>query len=308
MAIPVLLWGAAAALGATGVVKGVEAIGLQSRAKEIGEQAESKYRRNKRLLNDVRDDTNDKFESLGRLKIEIFNNQINHVVQVLKQQKSTSSSIKNFNSMFTIEELRQMETMVQKSLELESGLLQGAAVGVLAGLGAYGSVPLFAAASTGTAISALSGAAATNATLAWLGGGSLAAGGFGMAGGMMALGGIVAGPALAVGGFFLAGKAEEALTEARAYEARVDEAVMQFDLMADTLLALQENANEISTTLEMLVDRFEQVKVDSINDSNIAKMLTVGKAIKAILDYQIMEKDGSAVQGVRHYCSGYLEI
>lgn len=83
---------------------------------------------------------------------------------------------------------------------------------------------------------------------------------------------------------------------------------MQFDLMADTLLALQENANEISTTLEMLVDRFEQVKVDSINDGNIAKMLTVGKAIKAILDYQIMEEDGSAVQGVQHYCSGYLEI
>lgn len=44
----------------------------------------------------------------------------------------------------------------------------------------------FGTASTGTAISALSGAAATNAALAWLGGGTLAAGG----------GGIVAGQAL----------------------------------------------------------------------------------------------------------------
>ncbi|EPB9212345.1 hypothetical protein ACRT7K_000407 [Campylobacter jejuni] len=50
------------------------------------------------------------------------------------------------------------------------------------GAGAYGSVGLLASASTGTAIASLSGAAATNATLAWLGGGSLAAGGFGMAG------------------------------------------------------------------------------------------------------------------------------
>jgi membrane protein implicated in regulation of membrane protease activity len=41
----------------------------------------------------------------------------------------------------------------------------------------------FGAASTGTAISALSGAAATNAALAWLGGGALAAGGGGTAAG-----------------------------------------------------------------------------------------------------------------------------
>lgn len=38
-------------------------------------------------------------------------------------------------------------------------------------------------ASTGTAISALSGAAATNAALAWLGGGALATGGGGVAAG-----------------------------------------------------------------------------------------------------------------------------
>ncbi len=41
----------------------------------------------------------------------------------------------------------------------------------------------FGVASTGTAISTLSGAAATNAALAWLGGGTLAAGGGGMAAG-----------------------------------------------------------------------------------------------------------------------------
>ena len=43
-------------------------------------------------------------------------------------------------------------------------------------------------ASTGTAISTLSGAAATKATLAWLGGGALATGGLGIAGGAVVLG------------------------------------------------------------------------------------------------------------------------
>jgi hypothetical protein len=41
---------------------------------------------------------------------------------------------------------------------------------------------MLGAASSGTAISSLAGAAATNATLAAIGGGSLAAGGLGMAG------------------------------------------------------------------------------------------------------------------------------
>ncbi|CAG0924267.1 unnamed protein product, partial [Notodromas monacha] len=100
-----------------------------------------------------------------------------------------------------IDELKEMESMVLNSLKLEAGLLAGTTGGALAGFGAYSSVGLLASASTGTAISGLSGVAATNATLAWLGGGSLASGGFGMAGGMIALGGIVAGPALAIGGF-----------------------------------------------------------------------------------------------------------
>lgn len=48
---------------------------------------------------------------------------------------------------------------------------------------AMGVATTFGVASTGTAISTLSGAAATNAALAWLGGGALAAGGGGMAAG-----------------------------------------------------------------------------------------------------------------------------
>lgn len=61
----------------------------------------------------------------------------------------------------------------------------------------------FAVAFTGTAISALSGAAATSATLAWLGGGSLAAGGMGMAGGTVVLASVVAIPVVLAGGAFV---------------------------------------------------------------------------------------------------------
>lgn len=88
------------------------------------------------------------------------------------------------------------------------GAAAGAAVG---GLGAYGTLTAaltFGTASTGAAISGLSGAAASSAAFAWLGGGSLAAGGAGIAGGTALLAGIVAAPALllAAGGALLAAR------------------------------------------------------------------------------------------------------
>lgn len=68
--------------------------------------------------------------------------------------------------------------------------LAGTAVGAAWAAGAFTLVGTFGTASTGVAISSLSGAAATTSTLAALGGGSLASGGLGMLGGMCALGGI----------------------------------------------------------------------------------------------------------------------
>jgi hypothetical protein len=70
---------------------------------------------------------------------------------------------------------------------------------VAAGIGAIGSsvfysgtvsiVGAFATAGTGTAIETLSGIAAYNATMAWIGGGTLSAGGLGVSGGIMVLSG-----------------------------------------------------------------------------------------------------------------------
>nr|WP_293100299.1 hypothetical protein [Okeania sp. SIO2F4] len=66
---------------------------------------------------------------------------------------------------------------------------------------------LGAAASTGTAISSLSGAAATNAALAWLGGGTLAAGGGGVTAGAAIVSAISTGGAVvAIAGVGVIGK------------------------------------------------------------------------------------------------------
>ena len=309
MPLPIVLWGAAAALGATGVFKGAKAVGNMKEAKEIGEAAEKKYDKAIDKLEEYKISTNVKLEELGRLKLSVFTEQIKHTVDVIKQSKDASSKLENFGSSISVDELKEMEKMVLNSLKLESGLLSGASGGALAGFGAYSSVGLLASASTGTAISGLSGVAASNATLAWLGGGSIASGGFGMAGGMLALGGIVAGPALAIGGFMLANKAEVALTKAVEYSAEVDDAVAELKLVRTILKGIQKNADEIIYTLNQLVERFELMKVNDNSDPEAFKQMIVNtKILKELLDCKIIDDEGSPIKNIKHTCQGFLTI
>lgn len=84
------------------------------------------------------------------------------------------------------------ETAKKSGIGMGAGVAAGASVATMAPTAAMWAATTFGTASTGTAISALSGAAATNAALAWLGGGALAAGGGGMVAGQALL--ALAGP------------------------------------------------------------------------------------------------------------------
>lgn len=212
MPIPFIIGGIALAAGAYGAKKGYDAKEDYDSAKRINREAEKIYDNAKNKLEEAREETQNTLESLGLLKLKLYEESIlpfteiyNKIVNIPEKKLNykegkESSEIKNLNF---------------KNIELELKEIVGGGVaslgsGGLVGLASYGSVGMLGTTAGGTAIGGLSGAAATNATLAWLGGGSLASGGFGMAGGMAVLGGIVAGPVLAVGGMMLASKAEEA--------------------------------------------------------------------------------------------------
>ena len=310
MPLPLLLWGAAALLAGTGVVKGAVAISDFDDAKKIGKSAEKRHKDAEADLQKQRENTNKDFENLGEIKLAVFTNQVKHLVDVIKKSgKQSRSKINDFEQSFSVEDLKEMEAMVVNSLKIEHGIASGTVTGVLAGLGAYSSVGAFAAASTGTAISGLSGVAATNATLAWLGGGSLATGGFGMAGGALALGGVVLGPALAVGGFMLASKAEEALTKARKYEAEVDSAIAKIKASKVILQALSSNAGEVASALIETARRFDTIKVyDTQDKAAFDKMVVLGTGIKSIANTPIMESDGNASTHIKAKVSGFMEI
>lgn len=87
---------------------------------------------------------------------------------------------------------------VENAVETES-VLSGIAVGSLLSGSAVFLTASFCTAGTGTAISSLTGAYAINAILAALGGGTIAAGGFGIAGGIAVVSGLFVIPALVVG-------------------------------------------------------------------------------------------------------------
>ena len=105
----------------------------------------------------------------------------------------------------------------------------GAAVGAGAATVTYMTVASIATASTGAAISALSGAAATSATLAAIGGGSLAAGGLGIAGGTAMLTGIVTIPVLLVATGAVVASGGRILEKQRAAERKIERAETDFE-------------------------------------------------------------------------------
>ena len=310
MPLPLLLWGAAALLATTGVVKGAGAMSDFASAKEIGEAADQAHADAIAALEAQRAKTNTAFATLGKVKMRIFNDQINHLVNVIRQSKDAKSLMRGFDVKISVTELKEMEQLVLTSLEIEKGLGAGMASGALAAMGAYSGVGALAAASTGTAISTLSGAAATNATLAWLGGGALgSAGGYGMAGGAIALGGIVLGPALAVGGFMMASKAEKALTHAHAHRASIDIAIAEMEAAGVVLEGLADNARELRLALVKLAKRFDANKVDDVNDpQGFETMLVLGKGLKNLLDIALMEEDGAACDTVKARISGIMEL
>ncbi|WP_351078154.1 hypothetical protein [Shewanella sp. CAL98-MNA-CIBAN-0140] len=134
----------------------------------------------------------------------------------------------------------------------------GGLVGGTAALGAWGVVTVVGSASTGTAISSLSGVAATNATLAWFGGGSLATGGAGMAGGFWVLGGIVAAPMI----YFTTKNAYKKVKLVEIQKAKlINETDKLYQLLPQAkteLLTIRKHNEHITTTMNEYIPLIEK--------------------------------------------------
>lgn len=313
MPLPFILGGLALAAAGAGISAGLDAQDKNKEAQEIVENAQERFRRAEENLKIEGEKLNEKLEEFAEFKLLIFTIQINNLIKLLKKCKDrASSSLDHENINFTPEEIKQLENTVSNSLEITSGIGKGLQSGALTAFGAYGSVGMLASASTGTAISTLGGAAATNATLAWLGGGSLAAGGGGMALGTAVLGGIAAGPLIAVAGFMMDSKAEKNLTEAYEYESEIDIKIEKMELSLEGLSATSKRIDELNNVIEQLSLRFDYV-YNNMNDVDIIErikrvfgfskiceheaidsLIALGKNLKMALDISLLDQEGNS--------------
>lgn len=272
MPLPLIVGiGVAAASALFGAKKGYDAYCDNKEAKDLSLEAQRVFDTAKRNLSNTRQSTAGTLADLGKTKLTIWDKPmmrfLNQFGQIRNVKLEGKPLVEGFGSAnITKEQLAVMKDLSIKAHEVVIGGVSALGTGALVGVGSYGGAVMFASASTGTAISALSGAAATNATLAWFGGGSLAAGGLGMAGGMAVLGGLVAGPVLAVGGLVLAAKARENLANARSNLAQARRAAGEMKNATSILGSIRSVAqsfqaviNQVHTRMNKVLDALEQV-------------------------------------------------
>jgi hypothetical protein len=176
----------AAKIGKTAV--GVQGLQDRSAAKHIQEICGEYYDAAEAVTENKRQELNYAITDFGEYRLRALHQTVGRFLQYLKELKQNNAT-KEYEILFgadidtkTLDKMERID--MAASAALRSTAITGTfgAVAVLGTPAAVtGAVGALATASTGTAISSLSGAAANSAILAWLGGGSLAAGGGGMA-------------------------------------------------------------------------------------------------------------------------------
>ena len=313
MPLPLLFIGVAAATGSFGVGNTVKAGLDANKARLLNLSANEIVRNSSDWLNAQRLACGDSLQRLGEEKMYILSSTVTEFLDTFQKIKNV-----NFKETEGLEELKklhidettftEMKALVNFAGSLAGGTIAGTAGGALVAFGAYGAAQALAAASTGTAIASLSGAAAANATLAFFGGGSLAAGGLGMAGGAVVLGGLVAGPALMIMGLVAGGAAKKNLEQAYTNKAEAIQLASQMQtagLQCETIrrrtYMFYNLLARLDTYFLPLIYKMEEIvekegtdyrRYETSSKKAIASCASVAVSVKSVLDTPILTDDG----------------
>ena len=313
MPLPVLFIGAAAATGVFGAGKtvkaGIDAVNANNINKSANEIVESSTK----VLNTQRLACGNSLSHLGSEKLFVLNTSMTQFLDTFTKIKNVdfkeTEGLDELHRLHVDEkDFAEMKTMVNFAGSLAGGAIAGTAGGALTAFGAYGAAQALACASTGTAIAALHGVAATNATLAFFGGGSLAAGGLGMAGGTAILGGLVAGPALLVMGLVAGNAAKKNLEKAYTNKAeaiqiasQLNTASLQCETIRRRTYMFYNLLARLDTYFLPLIYRMEDIVKAEGNDyraysesskKTIASCVSVAVSVKSVLDTPLLTDDG----------------
>lgn len=260
--IPILLKGAAAIAGAVGAGKVVHGARKMKDAKSTMEAAQIRHKKNITRFEKENEITAKDMDKLGKLELEILHSfsEFSDVFAQIKNRPTFEKYSKNAESLPKYDDEKIKEVSVGAGVLL--GGLSGAGLGTIGGLAAAGmvkaAVMALGTASTGTVIASLNGAAATNAILALLGGGTLAAGGGGIAAGTAALGAATLGAGVLIGGIIfsitgerLSNKADEAWKQMKKAEGKIN-------TICNYLIDLRSTSNKYYETLSKVNEIYEK--------------------------------------------------
>lgn len=314
MPLPLLIPVAIGIAGLFGAGKGVKAAIDNSDANDINDEAESIIRRADDSLAKTKNKTNKALAGFGEAKLTAYKSNLHKFVTTYgKLKKVNLSDSKGMDELlaqdFPKEALKEMEKSCNLAIEAFAGGGAALSGGALVAFGAYNGTMLLASAGTGTAVASLSGVAATNATLAWLGGGALSAGGLGVAGGAMVLGVLVAGPALLIFGGIVGAKAEKKLNEAKANRekakqykdevlvitTRLDQITTAVQLAMEVLSKLRTASRRANKKMEKVIDQFGVDWNDFPKEAKdtILQAVKYAQLLKAMIDVPLLNKDGN---------------
>lgn len=257
MPIPLIILGGAAIVTALGGKKAYDGYQKKSEAEDLHNRAEIRYKERKALFDKANEVSSVKLDKLGKKELQIgsefkeFHTLAKELLQAISSVNHQEIELK-----IPVHKLNSIERLAISATEYLSTVVGAGASGAAAGFAVYSGVMAFAAASTGTPIAALSGAAAYNATMAAIGGGSLAAGGWGMAGGAMILGGAVVAPLILIAGWAYDSHATKALENAKEAARQSNDAIDKMDQAEAHLNRVNKYVDSIYQSLERMHGTF----------------------------------------------------
>jgi hypothetical protein len=194
-----------------------------------------------------------------------------------------------------------LEMELAEAGSLLTGGIAAVATGIAARQAALFGVQAAATAGTGAAISGLSGVAAESATLAWLGGGTLAAGGGGMAAGAVVLTGVAVAPALLLGGITLGIQGEKAQTRADEIEADVAVSVEHMRSARAALGQIGKRVHELRSVLKEMDARATEALAEltalefdpALHIAQFMRTAQLMRAVREILSTPVLDRQGN---------------
>lgn len=249
--LPFILGGAALAVAGFGSKKAVDGIQKKSIANEILEESNADYRKAKASFDKKEKQADEQLTALGNLQLKIGSDftEFKSIADSLIEKLENSAN-KNIQVNVPKHYLNKVNNISISATTYMAQVVGAGAAGAAAAYAVYGGVMALAAASTGTPIAALSGAAAYNAAMAAIGGGALSAGGFGMVGGAAVLGSIAAVPIIAVAGVAFDNFAKKKLESAKEFKTETEKAIKKLEIAEEYLLSVSTYSLKIQRALQ----------------------------------------------------------